>query len=122
MIGNVKSMLGKVWELNFQVQRVTRGELKIQVQRTKVQFMRILYFDNRAQWQLMTHARLLLSTEIHGGRLEVAREGTKKTVFQNFMDLCKAMNRQQEHDTKAVYKTTRIKRIWLVQYVVATAG
>ncbi|KAF5839109.1 domain found in IF2B/IF5-domain-containing protein [Dunaliella salina] len=27
----------------------------------------------------------------------VAREGTKKTVFQNFMDLCKAMNRQQEH-------------------------
>jgi hypothetical protein len=29
--------------------------------------------------------------------LQVAREGTKKTVFTNFMDLCKAMNRQQEH-------------------------
>jgi len=28
---------------------------------------------------------------------QVAREGTKKTVFTNFMDLCKAMNRQQEH-------------------------
>jgi translation initiation factor 2 subunit 2 len=25
----------------------------------------------------------------------VAREGTKKTVFTNFADLCKAMNRQQ---------------------------
>eukprot|EP00197_Chlamydomonas_leiostraca_P003140 CAMPEP_0202869184 /NCGR_PEP_ID=MMETSP1391-20130828/12100_1 /ASSEMBLY_ACC=CAM_ASM_000867 /TAXON_ID=1034604 /ORGANISM="Chlamydomonas leiostraca, Strain SAG 11-49" /LENGTH=287 /DNA_ID=CAMNT_0049549461 /DNA_START=76 /DNA_END=939 /DNA_ORIENTATION=- len=28
---------------------------------------------------------------------QVAREGTKKTVFTNFMDLCKAMNRQPEH-------------------------
>mmetsp|Transcript_24344 Transcript_24344/g.61316 ORF Transcript_24344/g.61316 Transcript_24344/m.61316 type:complete len:128 (-) Transcript_24344:101-484(-) len=28
---------------------------------------------------------------------QVAREGTKKTVFINFMDLCKAMNRQPEH-------------------------
>lgn len=28
---------------------------------------------------------------------QVAREGTKKTVFTNFMDMCKAMNRQQEH-------------------------
>lgn len=28
---------------------------------------------------------------------QVAREGTKKTVFTNFMDLCKAMNRQHEH-------------------------
>eukprot|EP00798_Chlamydomonas_sp_ICE-L_P024013 gene24013-9587_t len=28
---------------------------------------------------------------------QVAREGTKKTVFTNFMDLCKAMNRQNEH-------------------------
>lgn len=27
----------------------------------------------------------------------MAREGTKKTVFINFMDLCKAMNRQPEH-------------------------
>ncbi|KAJ9529891.1 hypothetical protein QJQ45_022303, partial [Haematococcus lacustris] len=30
---------------------------------------------------------------------QVAREGTKKTVFTNFMDLCKAMNRQSEHVT-----------------------
>jgi translation initiation factor 2 beta subunit (eIF-2beta)/eIF-5 len=29
--------------------------------------------------------------------LQVAREGTKKTVFTNFMDLCKAMNRNNEH-------------------------
>lgn len=29
--------------------------------------------------------------------LQVAREGTKKTAFTNFMDLCKAMNRQNEH-------------------------
>lgn len=29
--------------------------------------------------------------------LQVAREGTKKTVFTNFMDMCRAMNRQQEH-------------------------
>eukprot|EP00879_Flechtneria_rotunda_P004256 GHRR01004505.1.p1 GENE.GHRR01004505.1~~GHRR01004505.1.p1 ORF type:complete len:277 (+),score=99.95 GHRR01004505.1:167-997(+) len=28
---------------------------------------------------------------------QVAREGTKKTVFTNFMDLCKAMNRNSEH-------------------------
>lgn len=28
---------------------------------------------------------------------QVAREGTKKTVFTNFMELCKAMNRNQEH-------------------------
>lgn len=28
---------------------------------------------------------------------QVAREGTKKTVFTNFMDLCKAMNRNHEH-------------------------
>ena len=28
---------------------------------------------------------------------QVAREGTKKTVFTNFMELCKAMNRQLEH-------------------------
>lgn len=28
---------------------------------------------------------------------QVAREGTKKTVFTNFMDMCRAMNRQQEH-------------------------
>lgn len=28
---------------------------------------------------------------------QVAREGTKKTVFTNFMDLCKAMNRNNEH-------------------------
>ena len=28
---------------------------------------------------------------------QVAREGTKKTVFTNFIDTCKAMNRQQEH-------------------------
>jgi hypothetical protein len=28
---------------------------------------------------------------------QVAREGTKKTVFTNFQELCKAMNRQQEH-------------------------
>jgi translation initiation factor 2 subunit 2 len=27
----------------------------------------------------------------------VAREGTKKTVFTNFMELSKAMNRNQEH-------------------------
>lgn len=27
----------------------------------------------------------------------MAREGTKKTVFTNFMELCKAMNRQLEH-------------------------
>ena len=29
--------------------------------------------------------------------VQVAREGTKKTVFTNFMELCKAMNRQLEH-------------------------
>ncbi|KAK9823270.1 hypothetical protein WJX72_001477 [[Myrmecia] bisecta] len=28
---------------------------------------------------------------------QVAREGTKKTVFTNFMELCKTMNRQMEH-------------------------
>eukprot|EP00877_Chromochloris_zofingiensis_P000602 jgi/Chrzof1/10542/Cz05g02180.t1 len=28
---------------------------------------------------------------------QVAREGTKKTVFTNFMELCKAMNRNNEH-------------------------
>lgn len=28
---------------------------------------------------------------------QVAREGTKKTVFTNFPDLCRAMNRSQEH-------------------------
>lgn len=28
---------------------------------------------------------------------QVAREGTKKTVFTNFMELCKTMNRQPEH-------------------------
>ncbi|KAF8071367.1 Eukaryotic translation initiation factor 2 subunit beta [Scenedesmus sp. PABB004] len=28
---------------------------------------------------------------------QVAREGTKKTVFTNFTDLCKAMNRNSEH-------------------------
>ena len=27
----------------------------------------------------------------------MAREGTKKTVFTNFMDLCKSMNRSSEH-------------------------
>jgi len=27
----------------------------------------------------------------------VAREGTKKTVFTNFPELCRAMNRSQEH-------------------------
>lgn len=32
----------------------------------------------------------------HGG-LQVAREGTKKTVFINFMELCKSMNRNHEH-------------------------
>ena len=30
-------------------------------------------------------------------RAQVAREGTKKTVFTNYMELCKAMNRQPEH-------------------------
>ena len=29
--------------------------------------------------------------------MQVAREGTKKTVFTNFLELCKAMNRQLEH-------------------------
>jgi len=28
---------------------------------------------------------------------QVLREGTKKTVFVNFMDLCKTMHRQPEH-------------------------
>ena len=28
---------------------------------------------------------------------QVAREGTKKTVFTNFLELCKTMNRQLEH-------------------------
>lgn len=28
---------------------------------------------------------------------QVAREGTKKTVFANFMDLCRSMNRNPEH-------------------------
>eukprot|EP00249_Psilotum_nudum_P018174 c26675_g2_i2 orf=549-929(+) len=28
---------------------------------------------------------------------QVLREGTKKTVFVNFMDLCKIMHRQPEH-------------------------
>ena len=28
---------------------------------------------------------------------QVAREGTKKTVFANFMELCKSMNRNHEH-------------------------
>ncbi len=27
----------------------------------------------------------------------MAREGTKKTVFTNFAEMCKAMNRNQEH-------------------------
>lgn len=27
----------------------------------------------------------------------MAREGTKKTVFINFMELCKSMNRNHEH-------------------------
>lgn len=27
----------------------------------------------------------------------MAREGTKKTVFTNYMELCKTMNRQPEH-------------------------
>ena len=27
----------------------------------------------------------------------MAREGTKKTVFTNFMELCKSMNRNHEH-------------------------
>ena len=34
------------------------------------------------------------------GRLsavQVAREGTKKTVFTNFPELCRSMNRAQEH-------------------------
>ena len=31
------------------------------------------------------------------GVVQVAREGTKKTVFTNYMELCKAMNRQPEH-------------------------
>lgn len=30
-------------------------------------------------------------------RMQVAREGTKKTVFTNFMELCKSMNRNHEH-------------------------
>ena len=29
--------------------------------------------------------------------MQVAREGTKKTVFTNFMELCKSMNRNHEH-------------------------
>lgn len=29
--------------------------------------------------------------------MQVAREGTKKTVFTNFPELCRAMNRSQEH-------------------------
>lgn len=29
--------------------------------------------------------------------LQVAREGTKKTVFTNFYDLCKSMNRSGDH-------------------------
>ena len=29
--------------------------------------------------------------------VQVAREGTKKTVFTNFLELCKTMNRQLEH-------------------------
>ncbi len=33
----------------------------------------------------------------HSLTYQVAREGTKKTVFTNFMDLCKAMNRNHEH-------------------------
>ena len=33
----------------------------------------------------------------NAGHVQVAREGTKKTVFTNFMELCKAMNRQLEH-------------------------
>jgi translation initiation factor 2 beta subunit (eIF-2beta)/eIF-5 len=28
---------------------------------------------------------------------QVAREGTKKTVFTNFPELCRSMNRGQEH-------------------------
>ena len=31
---------------------------------------------------------------LHG---QVAREGTKKTVFTNYLELCKAMNRPVEH-------------------------
>ena len=30
-------------------------------------------------------------------QVQVAREGTKKTVFTNFMELCKSMNRNHEH-------------------------
>ena len=29
--------------------------------------------------------------------MQVAREGTKKTVFTNYLELCKAMNRPVEH-------------------------
>lgn len=42
---------------------------------------------------------LCLVAALHEGMtaLQVAREGTKKTVFTNYMELCKAMNRQPEH-------------------------
>ena len=37
----------------------------------------------------------LANDSIHA--MQVAHEGTKKTVFTNYMELCKAMNRQPEH-------------------------
>ena len=43
---------------------------------------------------------------------QVAREGTKKTVFTNFMELCKSMNRNHEHV---------LVRVW-VEWGVAQSG
>ena len=55
---------------------------------------------SRHTWLCMELTRYLamswLSAPIFGV-VQVAREGTKKTVFTNYMELCKAMNRQPEH-------------------------
>ena len=42
-------------------------------------------------------AELILRADRPSLPSQVAREGTKKTVFTNFLELCKTMNRQLEH-------------------------
>ena len=51
---------------------------------------------SRLRWAAIFKPRMRTLTP-GTARPQVAREGTKKTVFTNFMELCKAMNRQLEH-------------------------
>ncbi|KAF6262197.1 hypothetical protein COO60DRAFT_1677561 [Scenedesmus sp. NREL 46B-D3] len=46
-----------------------------------------------------------------------AREGTKKTVFTNFMDLCKAMNRNNEHGRFLPKSFETVLRRYVNEYV-----